>query len=99
MRFVKPLDTDLICELAAQHDLLVTVEENAIAGGAGSAVSEYLSSIGATIPVLQLGLPDTFLDHGKHADLLAGCGLDAEGIEEAINSQMALLSPRQNTAK
>lgn len=91
MRFVKPLDTDLICQLAGNHDLLVTLEENAIAGGAGIGVSEYLSSIGATIPVLHLGLPDSFIDHGKHKTLLAGCGLNAEGIQESIENQLQLL--------
>jgi 1-deoxy-D-xylulose-5-phosphate synthase len=91
MRFVKPLDAELICQLASQHDLLVTLEENAVAGGAGAAVSEYLSSIGATVPVLHIGLPDTFIDHGKHKDLLSGCGLNAEGIQESIENQLQLL--------
>jgi 1-deoxy-D-xylulose-5-phosphate synthase len=91
MRFVKPLDTDLICQLAGEHELLVTLEENAIAGGAGAAVSEYLSSIGASVPVLHLGLPDQFIDHGKHKDLLAGCGLDSEGISDSIANQLELL--------
>ena len=71
MRFVKPLDTALLDELAANHDLIVTLEENVIAGGAGSAVTEYLNSRDIDLPVLQLGLPDRFVDHGKHGVLLS----------------------------
>uniref|UniRef100_UPI00356ABAAF 1-deoxy-D-xylulose-5-phosphate synthase n=1 Tax=Zhongshania sp. TaxID=1971902 RepID=UPI00356ABAAF len=77
MRFVKPLDTDLIDALADDHDLLVTLEENTIAGGAGSAVTEYLNQQNRWMPVLQLGLPDVFIDHGKHDQLLSDIGLDA----------------------
>ncbi len=84
MRFVKPLDTALIDQLAAQHALLVTLEENTIAGGAGSAVSEYLAQKGVVMPVLHLGLPDCFQDHGKHSELLSQAGLDATGIQHAI---------------
>jgi 1-deoxy-D-xylulose-5-phosphate synthase len=91
MRFVKPLDEALVLELAERHDLLVTLEENAIAGGAGSAVTELLNSQEVSMPVLQLGLPDTFIDHGKHEELLKGCGLDAHGIFSAINARMERL--------
>ncbi|PPK52305.1 1-deoxy-D-xylulose-5-phosphate synthase [Marinobacter persicus] len=91
MRFVKPLDEALVRELAEQHDLLVTLEENAIAGGAGSAVCEYLNANQLTVPVLQLGLPDRFVDHGKHGELLSECGLDAEGIGQAIVDRLASL--------
>ena len=91
MRFVKPLDEELVLELAEQHELLVTLEENAIAGGAGSAVTEFLNSRLVAMPVLQLGLPDTFMDHGKHGELLADCGLDAKGIESAIRTRMETL--------
>jgi 1-deoxy-D-xylulose-5-phosphate synthase len=84
MRFVKPLDQELIRELAAGHDLLVTVEENALAGGAGSAVAEVLASLGIDTPVRHLGLPDRFIEQGDHALLLARCGLDAAGIEASI---------------
>ncbi|MDI9246249.1 1-deoxy-D-xylulose-5-phosphate synthase [Marinobacter sp. CHS3-4] len=87
MRFVKPLDEALILELAEQHDLLVTLEENAIAGGAGSAVTEFLNSRNLLQPVLQLGLPDTFVDHGKHGELLSEVGLDVEGIQRAIKTR------------
>lgn len=87
MRFVKPLDCDLIAELAQTHDWLVTVEENAIMGGAGSAVLECLSAKGINIPVLQLGLPDRYVDHGEQKEQLAECGLDAAGIEAAIRKR------------
>jgi 1-deoxy-D-xylulose-5-phosphate synthase len=92
MRFVKPLDEALVQELAEQHDLLVTLEENAIAGGAGSAVCEFLNTGLINLPVLQLGLPDCFVDHGKHQELLSECGLDAEGIEQAIADRLQKLS-------
>ena len=88
MRFVKPLDEALVLELAEQHDLLVTLEENVVAGGAGSAVTEFLNSREVSQPVLQLGLPDTFIDHGKHTELLSDCGLDAEGIRERIAKRL-----------
>jgi 1-deoxy-D-xylulose-5-phosphate synthase len=91
MRFVKPIDEALIDSLAASHDLLVTLEENSIQGGAGSAVTEFLNQSGQVIPVLQLGLPDIFVDHGKHSELLAACGLDQDGIEQAINQRLASL--------
>jgi len=89
MRFVKPLDTALVEQLATRHDLLVTVEENAIAGGAGSAVNEALAEMGITVPVLNLGLPDRFIEHGNPAELLASCGLDPNGIEQQIRARMA----------
>ena len=84
MRFVKPLDRDLILELARSHELLVTVEENAIQGGAGSAVNECLMAANLTVPCLNLGLPDRFIDQGERAELLAECGLDADGLRRAI---------------
>jgi len=87
MRFVKPIDRELILELAARHDAIVTVEEAAIMGGAGSAVTEVLHQEGVGLPVLQLGLPDRFIDHGDQAALLAGVGLDAAGIERAIRAR------------
>jgi len=89
MRFVKPLDEELTLHLAQTHDLLVTVEENAVMGGAGSAVLEFLESRGATVPVLQLGLPDRFVEHGDPAKLLAACGLDQEGIVRAVRARLA----------
>jgi len=87
MRFVKPIDRELILELAATHELLVTVEEAAVMGGAGSAVCETLNAAALAMPVLQLGLPDVFIDHGEQAALLAGIGLDAAGIERAIRAR------------
>ena len=84
MRFVKPLDHALVAELARTHDALVTVEEGCIMGGAGSAVLESLQAAGLVISVLQLGLPDEFVEHGDPVKLMALCGLDAAGIEQSI---------------
>ncbi|NRT55812.1 1-deoxy-D-xylulose-5-phosphate synthase [Sphaerotilus uruguayifluvii] len=87
MRFVKPLDGALVEQLARSHDALVTIEEGCTMGGAGSAVTEHLNAVGLTVPVLQLGLPDRFVDHGDPAALLAQCGLDAAGIEASITER------------
>ena len=84
MRWVKPLDVDLLLQVAADHDALVTVEEGATLGGAGSAVMEALNAAGVVRPVLALGLPDVFIEHGDPARLLALQGLDAAGIENAV---------------
>jgi 1-deoxy-D-xylulose-5-phosphate synthase len=84
MRFVKPLDTALVQRLAGSHDLMVTVEEHQAMGGAGSAVCEAMAALGIEKKTLLLGLPDRFIDHGDAAKLLAGAGLDAEGIEKSI---------------
>jgi len=92
MRFVKPLDQDLLRELAQNHDALVTIEEAAVMGGAGSAVCEALNAMGWTLPVLQLGLPDSFIDHGEQSALLASVGLDAAGIEASIRARFDDLS-------
>lgn len=89
MRFVKPLDEKLVLELAGTHELLVTVEENAVMGGAGSAVSECLSRHGKTVPVLHLGLPDSYIEQGDPAGLLAECLLDGEGILYAVRERLA----------
>ncbi|MDQ7074809.1 MAG: 1-deoxy-D-xylulose-5-phosphate synthase [Gammaproteobacteria bacterium] len=86
MRFVKPLDENLLLETAKEHQLLVTLEENAIAGGAGSGINEYLLSQGIQVPILNLGLPDQFSEHGVHSDLLRDYGLDAQGIVSQINT-------------
>ena len=91
MRFVKPLDKELIRELALTHRCLVTLEENAVMGGAGSAVAEALAELGLVRPILHLGLPDRFVEHGDHALLLARCGLDAAGIERTIRDTWAEL--------
>ncbi len=84
MRFVKPLDAELVASLAASHDWLVTVEEHAVLGGAGGAVEECLASLDLHPGILALGLPDTFLEHGPREALLADCGLDANGIIQAV---------------
>ncbi|MGY8828808.1 MAG: 1-deoxy-D-xylulose-5-phosphate synthase [Pseudomonadales bacterium] len=92
MRFVKPLDEALVRQLAASHELLVTIEENSVMGGAGSAVSEFLAHAGILKPLLHLGLPDYYVEHAKPAQMLAECGLDAAGIEAAIRARLAMLS-------
>jgi 1-deoxy-D-xylulose-5-phosphate synthase len=84
MRFVKPLDEELVLQLARSHEAIITVEEGCVMGGAGSAVLECLAAHGLTLPVLTLGLPDRFVEHGDPAKLLALCGLDAAGIEASI---------------
>ena len=84
MRFAKPLDESMVLEIAQSHEAIVTVEEGAIAGGAGSAVLEFLATAGVSIPVLTLGLPDEFIEHGEHSKLLALRGLDAAGIERSV---------------
>jgi 1-deoxy-D-xylulose-5-phosphate synthase len=84
MRFVKPLDAELVLELARTHELLITIEENAIAGGAGGAVNELLAAENLTCRIANLGLPDEFIEHGDPKQLLADCGLDAAGIRRTI---------------
>ena len=84
MKFIKPLDAELAVELARGHEALVTVEEGSLMGGAGSAVAEALAAAGVTVPLLHLGLPDQFIEHGDPGKLLALCGLDAAGIEASI---------------
>lgn len=86
MRFVKPLDINMVLEMAASHELLVTIEENAKQGGAGSAVNECLADHGVKASIINLGLPDQFIDHGDTSILLANCGLNKEGIIHAIES-------------
>jgi 1-deoxy-D-xylulose-5-phosphate synthase len=87
MRFVKPIDRELILDLAARHEALVTLEEASVMGGAGSAAAEVLNEAGVVKPLLQLGLPDRFIDHGDQVALLAGVGLDAAGIEASIRAR------------
>ena len=84
MRFIKPLDAALVAELAQTHEAIVTVEEGCVMGGAGSAVMEALHAAGLATPVLALGLPDSFIEHGDPAKLLALNGLDADGIAQAV---------------
>ena len=84
MRFIKPLDLELVLRLARDHAQLVTVEEGCLMGGAGAAVAEALAAAGVVRPLLMLGLPDVFLQHGDPAALLAAAGLDTDGIATAI---------------
>jgi 1-deoxy-D-xylulose-5-phosphate synthase len=84
MRFIKPLDEALVLDLANRHQLLVTLEENVVAGGAGSAVNELLSRAGHGVRVLNLGLPDHFQDHASHEEQLHEAGLDLQGLMRAI---------------
>jgi len=88
MRFVKPLDSELVLRMAREHSMLVTVEENTIQGGAGSAVAECLAQNGVAVPLLLLGLPDSFIEHGDPARMLADCGLDGAGIIASIRSRL-----------
>lgn len=96
MRFVKPIDDALVFKLATTHDVIVTVEENVVMGGAGSAVAESLSAQNLSVPVLHLGLPDQFVEHGDPAVLLADCGLNREGI---VNSIRKWLNETQSGAQ
>ncbi len=94
MRFVKPLDVDLVRQLAAEHELLVSIEENTLIGGGGAEIARALEEAGITVPFLRLGLPDRFIDHGDSALLLAELGLDAAGIERSV---MASLNKAYNS--
>lgn len=98
MRFVKPLDEALVLELARTHVALVTLEDNAVAGGAGSAVAELLAAHAMETPLLHLGLPDTFLDHASREELLTQCGLDAAGIQASIETRWPGLAGIKNDA-
>jgi 1-deoxy-D-xylulose-5-phosphate synthase len=99
MRFVKPLDVELVLQLARTHEALVTVEEGCIKGGAGGEVLEALHAAGVAVPVLQLGLPDRFVEHGDPAQVLRGLGLDAAGIEVAIRERFQAASTHSSPGK
>jgi 1-deoxy-D-xylulose-5-phosphate synthase len=99
MRWAKPLDTALLLEIARTHEAIVTVEEGCIAGGAGSAVAEALNAAGVVRPVLHLGLPDVFIEHGDPAKLLSMQGLDAAGIEHSVRERFGALAARAPTLK
>jgi 1-deoxy-D-xylulose-5-phosphate synthase len=86
MRFVKPLDEDLILDMAKSHDVLITAEENVLSGGAGSAVNRFLQAQQILMPVLNIGLPDAFIEQGTREELLAQCGLDTRGMLESIEA-------------
>src|SRR3546814_7172308 len=89
MRFVKPLDEALLQSLADTHQAFVTIEDASVMGGAGSAVLEFFSRQGIAAPVLLLGLPDRFVDHGEQAAILSELGLDAVGIERSVRERFA----------
>jgi len=93
MRFIKPLDTELLDQLAAEHQLIVTLEENAIAGGAGAGVSEYFAQQGIVVAVLHLGLPDVFIDHDTHGAQITTAGLDVGIISERIKTRLLKINP------
>ncbi|MGC1386888.1 MAG: transketolase C-terminal domain-containing protein, partial [Steroidobacteraceae bacterium] len=95
MRFVKPLDEDLIVDMAARHRALVTIEENAIMGGAGSGVSEVLAANGSLLPVLHIGIPDRFIEHGTRETCLAEAGLDLAGLGSSVETWWALQTPER----
>lgn len=92
MRFIKPLDTDMLREVAASHELLVTLEENAVIGGAGSEVARALEEMGIAIPLMRLGLPDHFVDHGDQGLLLKDIGLTPEQITERVGARLATIA-------
>jgi 1-deoxy-D-xylulose-5-phosphate synthase len=98
MRFVKPLDRELVFRLASSHELLVTIEENVVMGGAGSAVAESLAADGVAMPMLMLGLPDQFVEHGDPQQLLADCGLDAAGIVRSVRARLEKAGRRPGRA-
>jgi 1-deoxy-D-xylulose-5-phosphate synthase len=98
MRFVKPVDRELAYRLATTHDLVVTIEENVVAGGAGAGVAEALAADGISVPLLHLGLPDAFVEHGDAQLLLADCGLDSHGIVRAIRERVSQAGRRPGKA-
>ena len=98
MRWAKPLDTELLLQVAANHDALVTVEEGALMGGAGSAVLEALQDAGVTIPVLRLGVPDVFTDHGDPSKIMSMLGLDSAGIEASVRQRFIHLLGTDDTS-
>jgi 1-deoxy-D-xylulose-5-phosphate synthase len=93
MRFVKPLDREAILKHARSHELLVTLEENALAGGAGTAVAACLHEAGLSTPLISLGIPDAFIPHGSADALLRSCGLDSSGIIRAVRSRLSGRQP------
>jgi 1-deoxy-D-xylulose-5-phosphate synthase len=98
MRFVKPLDREAVLRAALSSRALVTLEENVVAGGAGSAVAELLSAAGVQVPLLQLGIADQFIEHGTREECLAMAGLDAAGIRRRIGSWWQAIQPAEPVA-
>jgi 1-deoxy-D-xylulose-5-phosphate synthase len=97
MRFVKPLDENTIKKMQQEHDLIVTVEDNVIKGGAGSGVNEFLNQIQSPVKVLNLGLPDHYQDHGSREDLLTEAGIDSEGIITQIMTFLNIKQAKKNS--
>lgn len=97
MRFIKPLDEALIYEIAQNHQLIVTIEENTVLGGAGSAVNEFILNNDIFVSVMNLGLPDHFIEHGIHQEMLAECGLDADGITKTIQTRLNVAEKIKDT--
>jgi 1-deoxy-D-xylulose-5-phosphate synthase len=95
MRFIKPLDEDLVIEIAARHRAIVTIEENAVMGGAGSAVGEVLAARGVLVPLLQLGIPDRFIEHGSRDTCLTAAGLDLAGISASVEDWWSVKNPER----
>ncbi len=95
MRFVKPLDEELIIEIAARHRAIVTIEENAVMGGAGSGVGEVLVANGSLLPILHIGIPDRFVEHGTRESCLAEAGLDLAGLSSSVETWWALQTPER----
>ena len=98
MRFVKPLDAEIIKEMAHTHSLLVTVEENAVMGGAGSGVNELLAANGGSFSILNIGLPDQYIEHGSRTDCLAMAKLDAEGIFDQVNKRLEMTNTKRSVS-
>jgi 1-deoxy-D-xylulose-5-phosphate synthase len=99
MRYIKPLDVELLRELAARHTSFITVEENAIAGGAGSAVAEALAELGITLPMHHIGIPDRFIEHGSRDDCLEAAGLHAAGLSKQVSEWLSIHAPTALIAK
>lgn len=99
MKFIAPLDESLIAELANTHDVLITLEENTISGGAGSGVNESLQRQQILQPVLNIGLPNVYGEHGERGELLADCGLDVDGIHTQIKTYLDAIKPASSAEK
>jgi len=96
MRFIKPLDEELIISIATRHRAIVTIEENAIMGGAGSGISEVLAANGSLLPTLHVGIPDRFIEHGTRETCLVAAGLDLAGLSSSVETWWALQTPERN---
>jgi len=95
MRFIKPLDEELVIDIATRHRAIVTIEENAVMGGAGSAVGEVLAARGVLVPLLQLGIPDRFIEHGSRDTCLTAAGLDLAGITASVEDWWSAKNPER----